>query len=264
MRLACQRHMDDIRRAESDPRCPWYWDATAAASIAEYAERYTNVQDFVSQKRIPFRMLDWQRFFLGSVFGWKMRPGVRDTLNRLPDTRRFRSAVILSGRGSGKSPLGIVVAQFLMIESPMFAGICLAAVDQQAWRPFTLMREMMGAELDPDGFIDQAFHITGAQTALGGVMRFSKDAAERFPDLKGYRGEFRSTSELARAEKRVGGLPSFVMVEEYQAHTSSATLNAFKTGFKAQKQPLMLFCMNAPPARLGPAWEMLEKNRALD
>ena len=261
VRLSCQRHMDDLQRSKEDPTCPWYWDSRAAVAIAEYARRYTNVQNFVEQKRVPFELLDWQAFFLGSIFGWKMRAGRRDVMDRLPDTRRFRNAVILTGRGTGKSPIGIVTAQFLMIESQSFAGVCLGAIDQQAWRPFTLFREMLGAELDPDGFIDSAFEVVGAQTAQGGVLRFKKDAAERWEDLKGYKGEFRSTSELARAEKRVGGLPSFVLVEEFQAHTSSATLNAFRTGFKAQPQPLVMFCMNAPPERLGPAWEMLEQNR---
>ena len=261
VRLSCQRHMDDLARSESDPRFHCYWDSRAASAIAEYAERYTNVQDFVTQKRVPFRMLPWQRFFLGMIFGWKIKPNARDPLERLPNTRRYRNAVILTGRGSGKSPLGIVVAQFLMIQSPTFSGICLGAIDQQAWRPFTLMREMMGAELDPDEFIDSVFDVTGAMTALGGVMRFRKDADQIVPELKGYRGEFRSSSEQARSEKRVGGLPSYVLVEEYQAHVHSATLNAFVTGFKAQPEPLVMFCMNAPPQRLGPAWDMLEANR---
>ena len=268
VRLSCQDHLERVELAKS-PGYYLEWDPVAATAICEYAKRHTNVQDFATGYRIPFDPLPWQRFFLGSIFGWKLRsegldprqPHPDDPMERLPGTRRFRNAVLLTGRGAGKSPIGLLIAQFMLLQEPTFNGVCLGSIDAQAWRPFKLMREMMGANVDPQGFIDTAFEVTGAHRTTGGLMRIGKKGAQAYPELAHLKGEFVSTSELANAEKRVGGMPSFVMVEEFQAHTSSASLNAYVSGFKARAQPLLLFTMNAPVMRIGPAWEMLQTNR---
>ena len=273
VKAECRTHLDNLDRAATDPSYYLTWDPSSYARICEYAVRHTNVADFVTQERIAFDPLPWQRFFLGMIFGWKINtagceklpPGEGhpdDPLERLPGTRKIREAVLLTGRGSGKSPLGLLIAQFLMLTDPFFSGVCLAGTDEQAWRPFILMREMLNAGTDPDNFIDTVFHVIGASGSNNGQMSLRRDIAKTYPEFAKYKGKFVSTTELARAEKRVGGLPSYVAVEEFQGQGGTRTLNAYVSGFKAHTQPLLLFTMNACPDMVGPAWQMLEANRA--
>jgi hypothetical protein len=42
----------------------------------------------------PFELLDWQKFVIGSIFGWK-----------LGDIRRFRTAFVYTARKNGKSTI---------------------------------------------------------------------------------------------------------------------------------------------------------------
>ena len=260
IRLECQRFLDDLKRSEEDSDYHLEWHPEKAEQIFEFA-KLLNVRNPAIEQREPFILLDWQKFIVGSWAGWLIR-GNNDPLSRRHGERRFREVVILTGRGSGKSPLGIMIALYMMCEQASFNGVVLATVDKQAWRPFKLFEEMKDRELDPSEFIDKAFEVTGATSNMNGMLRFRKGYDKSFPWLKGNTGELMSVGEGFHAESRVGGELALVIPEEYQAFKSNATLKTFTSGFKGNRQSLVLYLMNACEEKRGVAWTMLERNRA--
>lgn len=101
-RLACQRHLDDLARQETDG-FPCYWSPEASQRIIEYAETLT-IAEGVEPR--PLQLLDCQAFDLGCRFGWYNARGFR----------RFRRSYKSMARQNGKTMengiLGTYVAGF--------------------------------------------------------------------------------------------------------------------------------------------------------
>lgn len=89
-RLACLRHLNDLKRQRTEA-FPFYWDSKAAARIIRFAETLT-VAEGAEPK--PVRLLDCQAFDIGATFGWKK------TIN---NARRFRRRYKSIARQNGKT-----------------------------------------------------------------------------------------------------------------------------------------------------------------
>ena len=89
-RLACLRHLNDLKRQRTEA-FPFYWDSKAAARIIRFAETLT-VAEGTEPK--PVRLLDCQAFDIGATFGWKK------TIN---NARRFRRRYKSIARQNGKT-----------------------------------------------------------------------------------------------------------------------------------------------------------------
>lgn len=89
-RLACQRHLNDLERQNTED-FPYYWDEDAARRIIDYAETLTIGEGDEPQ---PVRLIEEQAFTMGCIFGWKKSAN---------DKRRFRRAYESVARQNGKS-----------------------------------------------------------------------------------------------------------------------------------------------------------------
>ena len=103
VRMACQRHLDDLARAGFDdhgrplpalPLTPYplslVWRADKAEAWLLFFESVLHLEE-----ASPFRLEDFQVFIIGSLFGWYRADGFR----------RFRNAYVEIGKGNGKTPL---------------------------------------------------------------------------------------------------------------------------------------------------------------
>lgn len=90
VRLACKRHLDDLKTGGERGL---YWDAAAAQRVVRFFEQVLRFTDGDHAGK-PFKLELWQKFIVGSLFGWKNADGFR----------RFRTAYIETAKGSGKSP----------------------------------------------------------------------------------------------------------------------------------------------------------------
>ena len=88
VRLACERHVRDL---EDGPARGLRWVPEATEDIFRFFEKVLRLDDVDT----PFMLLSWQKFVLGSLFGWQLADGAR----------RFRHGYIECGKGSGKTPL---------------------------------------------------------------------------------------------------------------------------------------------------------------
>jgi len=125
VRLACERHLRDVRQAKARGLV---WRLDMAAKAIEFFREM-----LVLESGDPFVLLDWQQFVVGSVFGWYNAEGFR----------RFRTAYVETGKGSGKTPLAAGIGLYgLVADGEPAAEIYSAATDKDqakivwkdAWR----------------------------------------------------------------------------------------------------------------------------------
>ena len=102
-RLACQRHLDDLKKQRTK-EFPYYWDVKAAMRAINYAETLT-IAEGSAPKQV--KLIPSQIFDIGCTFGWKK------TIN---DMRRFRRRYKSLARQNGKTfengILGTYIAGF--------------------------------------------------------------------------------------------------------------------------------------------------------
>lgn len=98
---ACERHRRDMAKAAADPDYPWRFDSALAARPVRYMERYLAPTKGAIDR---MELLGWEVFVLGSIFGW---------VDKTTGYRRYREALVLVGRGNGKSTLMAGAATYL-------------------------------------------------------------------------------------------------------------------------------------------------------
>lgn len=96
VKLACQRHLDDIKRKDI------IFDNEAADRAIEFFGFLVHSKG--EWAGTPFKLEPWQRFLIGSLFGWKRKDGLR----------RFRTAYNAIPRKNGKSTLSAGVALYML------------------------------------------------------------------------------------------------------------------------------------------------------
>ncbi len=99
VRLACQRHLDDLK---SGAKRGLRWDAEAAQDAIEFFPAMLTITEGAKEGE-PFTLLPWHVFVVGSVFGWKDSNGFL----------RFRFVWLETGKGQAKSPLMAAIGIYL-------------------------------------------------------------------------------------------------------------------------------------------------------
>ena len=113
VKAACQRHLDDLARSESDPAWPYVFDAARAARPCGFIELLPHVEgDWAKPVYVdgvptyPKIVLgDWQVFFVAGLFGW---------VHRVTGRRRFRRGYLEVGRKNAKSTLAAGLALYML------------------------------------------------------------------------------------------------------------------------------------------------------
>lgn len=99
VRLACQRHLDDLARTN----WKFYFSADAAGRACRFLEQLPHVEGPLAGQLLQLE--PWQCFIVASIFGW---------LKRDTNTRRFRRAYTEVPRGNGKSFLMSGIALYAL------------------------------------------------------------------------------------------------------------------------------------------------------
>lgn len=100
VRLAAKRHLEDLDAGLSRGLS---WHPGRAEHAIDFIQCLRHYQGASAGKR--FILSPWQRFVVGSVFGWYAAEG----------QRRFRIAYIEIAKGNGKTPLAAAVALYALV-----------------------------------------------------------------------------------------------------------------------------------------------------
>jgi phage terminase large subunit-like protein len=224
VRMACQRHLDDLAHG---PARGLVWRPEMANAALSFFEDVL----FLSEE-VPFKLQDFQAFIVGSLFGWYASDGYR----------RYHTAYIEMGKGSGKTPLG--------------AGIGLYGL-------------FIDREISPE-----VYSAATSADQAGICYKDAKAMVESSPELAkrcvvqtgnitvpARRGVFRPLSAEHRSldGKRV----HMAIVDELHEHSSDIVVDKISAGTKQRRNALILEITNSGHDRTSVCWRHHETSVAI-
>lgn len=224
VKLACQRHLDDLERAKDG--WEYYFDPEKAEKFCRFIELLPHTKGKWFVKKLKIELEPWQCFIVCSIFGW---------LQVADDFRRFRTAMVMVPRKNGKSLLAAAIGlAMLLIDGEGGAEIYSGATsEKQAFEVFTPARLMV--KRSPK--LIASFGVTVNKQNLHVAGTGSK-----FEPVIGNPG--------------AGPSPTCGIADEYHEHKTAALYSTFETGMMARDQPLMLPISTAGVDLSGPCYAM--------
>jgi len=216
---ACQRHLDDLKRQGTED-FPYVFDTTRADRIIRWFGQCMQVRGVEAGQ--PIRLQPWQIFDLGCVYGW-VEVGT--------GARRFSTTYNKRARGNFKSTEKSGQCLYHMCGDAIYPPyhpelvqfekapeVECAAVDRgQAMRVFGDAKEIAKASpaIEKRLIIPKSNPVV--HRTLGGFMRaLSKDT-----------------------KNKDSGAPSYFVVDEYHAHTTSTIYDLGLNSFGKRAQALL-------------------------
>ncbi|WP_235698627.1 terminase large subunit domain-containing protein, partial [Clostridioides difficile] len=136
-KLACQRHLNDLEKSNTD-EFEYYFNVEKANKILDFAETLIIAE---GEEETPVVLEGFQIFILGSLNGW---------VNKINNHRRFRNSYVQLGRQNGKSFLNGILATFYGNFSGYNYGqiYCTATKMDQAKIVFREIMKFINADKD--------------------------------------------------------------------------------------------------------------------
>lgn len=226
IKLACQRHLDDLKRAKSADY-PYKFDPAKAERVAKFLQLLPHTKGKWASKRELIKLEGWQLFSVCIPFGW---------VQKKDGARRFRTVLIFVPRKNGKSIIGGGLGVYMLTADGEFGAEVYsgATTEKQAWevfRPAKLMVERTPELRDHYGVDVNASNM------------FRLEDGSRFEPVIGKPGD--------------GSSPSCAIVDEYHEHQDSTLFDTMETGMGAREQPLMLVITTAGSSIGGPCHQLV-------
>lgn len=227
VRSACKRHLDDLKQGE---KRGLKWDLEAANYAIRYFETVLKLNGGDYEGR-PFNLLAWQVFIVGSLFGWKFG-----------NDRRFNTAYVETGKGSGKSPLAAGIGLYgLASDGEARAEVYAAATKKDQAQ--ILFRDAVA-------MVDQSPELRKRITKSGAGLNAWNLAYLKTSSF------FRPISSDENTQS--GPRPHFALIDEYHEHKTNSVLELMRAGFKFRKNPLLFIITNSGGNKLSPCGEYHE------
>ena len=166
----------------------------------------------------PFILQPWQKFIVGSLFGWKGADGLR----------RFRNAYVEIGKGNGKSPLAAGIGIYMLTADGEASAECYSAA---------VTKDQAGILFrDAARMVDVSPALKSRIAASGGgkIQNLAHVASGSF---------FRPVSSEHRGldGKRV----HYAAIDELHEHPSSIVVDKMRAGTKGRRQALIFRITNS-------------------
>lgn len=203
--LAAARHIRDLERTDV------FFEESEADHAIGFIESLKHYKGKWAGKN--FKLLPWQKFIVGSIFGWKKQS---------TGLRRFSHAYVAVPRKNGKSTLAAAIGNYMLIaDGEASAEVYSAATTiNQArivWQDASQMIKRSG---------DESF------TSL--FTHRKQPASIEFDETNTFK-------PLSREADNLDGLnPSCAILDEVHAHKSPDLHNVINSAFGARSQPLLL------------------------
>jgi len=222
VRLACERHLDDLKSGKMQGL---YFDEDAADhAIAFFGFLKHSKGEWAG---CYFELEPWQQFIVGCLFGWKRADG----------TRRFRTAYLQVARKNGKSTLIAGIGLYLFIaDGEPGAEVYTAATKRDQARithsEATRMVKKSPALRKRVGIFKDNLHI--------------EDTASKFEPLG------------ADADTMDGLNVHGAIIDELHAHKTRAVWDVLETATGSRRQPLQIAITTAGFDQNGICYEQFD------
>lgn len=237
VRLACQRHLDDLARSK-DKAWPYKFDQEKGDKICRFAELMIHIKGKWAGQKIVLE--DWQCFLLAVAFGW---------IRKSDGLRRFREVYWEIPRKNSKSTLGAVIGDYMLAAdgekgAEVYSGATSLDQALEVFRPAWLM-----AEKNADFRAHFGLELGGTAKNPGNI--YSMSTASRFEPVIGKPGD--------------GASPHCAIVDEYHEHKDSSLYDTMKTGMGARTQPMRVVITTAGVDTSAPCYDKhLESIKVLE
>lgn len=215
VRAACARHLRDLEEA---PARGLSWRPDLAERVFRYFRVVLRLT-FDERGPVPFVLEPWQRFLVGSLFGWLGADGYR----------RFRIAFVETAKGSGKSPLAAGIGLYMLhADGEPRAQVYAAAAEKE--QAFILFRD--------------AVNMVEHSPALAAHLVTSGQNPEvtNLAHLKS-NSFFRPVASKKKGQS--GPKPHCALLDEIHEHPNDVVVEMMRAGFKGRRQPLLFMITNA-------------------
>jgi phage terminase large subunit-like protein len=223
VRGQCARHLKDLKEGK---KRGLVWDVDEANKALRF---YSNVLklnggDFEGK---PFELLPWQKFVVGSLFGWHGVDGFR----------RFRVAYVETAKGSGKSPLAAGIGmKGLVADNEPRAEIYSAATKKD--QAMILFRDAV-AMVDQSPELSKRLQKSGTGERCWNLAYMAQGAFFR---------------PISSDDGQSGPRPHIGLIDELHEHKTNTVVEMMRAGTKSRRQAMIFMITNAGHNRMGPCW----------
>ncbi|MEN5181765.1 terminase TerL endonuclease subunit [Comamonas testosteroni] len=227
VRAQCKRHLDDL---DGGQKRGLTWDVAEANKAIRFFELVLKLNGGEFEGK-PFILLPWQKFVVGSLFGWMGADGYR----------RFRVAYVETAKGSGKSPLaaGIGLKGLVADGEPRAEIYSAATKKDQAmilFRDAVAMRNQspeLSKRIVPSGTGEKVWNLAYLQE--GAFFR-----------------------PISSDDGQSGPRPHISLVDEYHEHKTNLVTEMLRAGTKSRRQALLFIITNSGSDKRVPCWSYHE------
>ena len=225
VRQACKRFLEDLKKAEKNKSCPFYFDEWHAADPCDFLEKLPHVEGQWNTATIVLE--PWQVFILVNVFGFRRKSD---------GYRRFSTVYIEVARKNAKSTFSAGVALYCATcEGELGPQVKTAATTgDQARIVFDVARKM--AERTPD--LVQAFNLDVLTHVINVMMNG---------------GTIKPIN--AKGSTQDGLNPHLSIIDELHAHKDRSLFDVLRSAKGARKNPLSWYITTAGYNLVGVCYE---------
>ncbi|AUN32815.1 terminase [Niveispirillum cyanobacteriorum] len=231
VKLASQRHLDDLERAKREGFA-YEFSPVKAEKICRFISLLPHTKgkwakkDPANPRAHLITLEPWQCFVIGVPFGW---------LRRSDGTRRYRLMYVEVPRKNGKSIIAAGIGLYMFCAdgeegAEVYSG---ATIEKQAWEVFRPAKLMV--ERSPKLRARFGVKVNAANLHI-------KSNESKFEPVIGKPGD--------------GASPSCSITDEYHEHATSAQLDTMVTGMGARAQPMAIIITTAGDNIAGPCYDM--------
>lgn len=227
IRNACKRHLSDL---EEGSKRGLVWDLEEANKAIRYYRNVLKLNGGDYEGK-PFELLAWQKFIVGSIFGWKTSDGYR----------RFRVVYVETGKGSGKSPLAAGVGlKGLTADGEARAEVYAAATKKD--QAMILFRDAVAmVEQSPE--LSKRLQKSGTGQNVWNLAYLQTGSFFR---------------PISSDDGQSGPRPHMALIDEVHEHKTNHVVEMMRAGTKSRKQALIFMITNSGSNKLGPCWSYHE------
>ncbi|WP_250481810.1 terminase TerL endonuclease subunit [Caballeronia sp. NCTM5] len=215
VRAACRRHLHDLRHGKARGL---KWDLEAAMRIINFYPDVLRLNGGEFEG-VPFGLLPWEAFVVGSLFGWKRADG----------SRRFREAYVESGKGSGKSPLAAGIGLYMLVSDGEERAEVYAAATKKEQAQILFRDAVAMVDLSP---------------ALSARITKSGRAERTFNLAYLHKASFFRTI-ASDSTGQSGPRPHCALIDEIHEHKDRTVIDMMQAGKKGRRQPLIFMITNS-------------------
>lgn len=212
--LACERHISDLERSKSDG-FPYIFDEKQADKAIKFIELLPSTDG----KKI--KMLGFQKFIIGSLYGWRTKEG---------NFRRFNRAFISKARKNGKTYIasGMAANALIMEREPLEGRQVLFVSNalKQAKLGYDMLSNSLKAVSRESKFLRQQLKIMNSKIIHLPSNSFAIALASETSTLDGF-------------------APTTAIIDEFHEAKNRKTYNVIKSGMAQQKNGLLCIISTA-------------------